>query len=702
MVAVLLCGSVLAILNQSFLSPALPSIMADLSVDRTTAQWLTSGYSLVEAVVIPLSAYLLGRFSLRALFIGGMGIFTVGSLAAVVAPNFGVLLLGRILQAVACGITMPMVSTVILLVFPREKRGTAMGFIGLVVGFAPALGPSVSGLLVDSVGWRALFLIVVVLAVVVEVIACVFLKKFGNFQRITFDFPSVVLSALGLVSLLYGLSTFSSSTNYAATAAFLVVGIVLLAFFAHRQLKLEVPMLRVGILRTRQYATSVGVIMLIQAALMGTGVLMPLYIQDVRGLSATVSGLVMLPGAVIGAILGFIAGRLFDRVGARKLVLPGGIVVIAGALGLVTLWVDTGLAHIVLAYTLLAMGLQFITTPLNTWGVNSLPNDVIQHAQSLSNTMNQVAGATGTALLVSLSALAPYVFPTHPALEQACLGDRIAFCGTLVILAIAFVVMLALVHDKKRGGEETGDAHTGAAGSHGAGAASAHGASARRVEEDERHPQLDHAFSDLPESIEDLSVFDVMDHLPVSVPKTASMEDVLRILARTQTSGVPVLDDERNVVGFVSDGDVARCLGKSDVTFMDASLNIYRMVDEGTPQERLDDTMHLNVMDVATKRVVSVDEDMPFDQACHVLSEKRIKKVPVTRGGKLVGTLSRRNVVRALAAIMDERMADGADAADEADGSGGEAAVVIDGETAAAGEVGKSGAANEASPAGDK
>ena len=171
MVGVLLVGVLLAVLNQTLLSPALPAIMGDLQVDATTVQWLTSGYSLVEAVVIPLSAYLIGRFTTRQLFISAFALFTAGSLAAAIAPNFWVLLLGRVLQAACTGMSMPMVFTVILLVFPREKRGTAMGVIGLIIGFAPAVGPSVAGLLVDSVGWRALFAIVTVLSVVVIVLA---------------------------------------------------------------------------------------------------------------------------------------------------------------------------------------------------------------------------------------------------------------------------------------------------------------------------------------------------------------------------------------------------------------------------------------------------------------------------------------------------------------------------------------------------
>ena len=378
MVGVLLTGTLLAVLNLTMLSPALPAIMSDLGVDATTAQWLTSVYALVEAVVIPLSAYLVGRFTTRQLFITALSVFTAGSLAAAVAPNFWVLLLGRIMQAACTGAVMPMVFTVILLVFPREKRGTAMGVIGLIIGFAPAVGPSLSGLLVDSVGWRALFAIVTALGVVVVVLAACLLRNYGNFARTSFDKLSVALSTVGLVCLLYGLSTFASTTNMALTLGLIAVGIVLVAFYVRRQLKLPEPMLNVRILKTRPYATAACVVIIVQAALLGTEVITPLYIQGTLGFTATMSGLAMLPGAVIGAFTGLVSGRLFDRFGVRKVAVPGVLVAVLGASGLARLGIDANFITVVLTYTTLVIGLQFTMTPLNTWGVNSLDNRVIQ------------------------------------------------------------------------------------------------------------------------------------------------------------------------------------------------------------------------------------------------------------------------------------------------------------------------------------
>lgn len=642
MVGVLLVGVLLAVLNQTLLSPALPAIMNDLAVDATTVQWLTSGYSLVEAVVIPLSAYLIGRFSTRQLFISAFALFTAGSLAAAIAPNFWVLLLGRVLQAACTGMSMPMVFTVILLVFPREKRGTAMGVIGLIIGFAPAVGPSVAGLLVDSVGWRALFGVVTALSVVVIVLAVAVLKNYGDFARAPFDKLSVVLCTVGLVCLLYGLSTFASTDNMIVTVALMVAGLVLCLLYVRRQLKLPEPMLQVGILGTRKYATSVIIIVIVQAALMGTGVITPLYIQGVLGFSATMSGVAMLPGALIGAFMGLVSGRLFDRFGVRRVVIPGVIVAVLGASGLVRLGIDSGFITLTLTYTVLVVGLQFTMTPLNTWGVNSLPNSVIQHAQGVSNTLNQVAASMGTAVLVSISALAPAVAPDAPALEQSYLGDHMAFITTFALMCVAALIILFFVRDKARAagavaataaerGQEPVDY-----------AAGFDGVTVDAIEGDALDP--DHTYT----------AAEVMNREPVCARDTAAMAEVIRLMDANQTSGLPVVNAAGDLVGFVSDGDVASYLGKTEIALLDSTLlNGYRYIDDETEASRLRDLLALNVMAVATKRVISVDAATPVDEVCALFAAKRIKKVPVVQDGKLVGALSRRNIMRSLVEAID-------------------------------------------------
>lgn len=637
MVAMLLSGALLAVLNQTLLSPALPAIMDSLQVNATTVQWLTSGYSLVEAVIIPLSAYLIGRFTTRQLYISGYVLFTAGSLLAAVAPSFPLLLLGRMLQAACTGIVMPMVFTVILLVFPREKRGGAMGIVGLIMGFAPAIGPSVSGMLVDSVGWRALFLIVTALSVLVLLSAIFVLKNYGDFERTSFDKLSVLLSSVGLVCLLYGLSSFTSSDNLAVTGALIVVGIVLLALYVRRQLTLETPMLKVSILTTKPYATGVCIVVIIQAALMGTGVITPLYIQGVLGQSATVSGVCMLPGAIIGALLGLVAGRLFDRFGVRRVVIPGGLVMLCGAVGLTLLGIDSPVVMVAAVYTVLTMGLQFTMTPINTWGLNSLDNSVIQHAQGLSNTLNQVAAAFGTALLVSLSALGPLASPEADVLGQTYAGQHISFCTTAGLVMVALVVILVLVRDSKRP-SQTVSAKTAAK--------KAASPAAEHKTEKAAQPEID-----AEQAAEKVFVRDAMNLNPVYVSAAATMRDVVLIMAETDASGVPVVDEAYHVVGFVTDGDMAKYLAKNNTSVFDASYSLYSLADGDEVRERLKKLLDLNVESMATKRVVATTPDTPIDEAIQVLSSKRIKKMPVVdEEGKLIGSLSRRNIVQAIAA----------------------------------------------------
>lgn len=456
MIVVLLSGTFLAVLNATLLTPALPTIMESLSIPSTTAQWLTSGYALVEAVVIPLSAFIMGRLTTRKLYLGGITLFLVGSVMAALAPSFAVLLLGRVFQAMATGAMLPMVGSVVLLTFPPERRGSAMGIVSLLIGFAPAIGPTLSGVMIDLAGWRFIFVIVSVLAALILVAAAFTLKNYTQFKRTSFDLLSVVLSTLGLLSLLYGISSFSSTENYLLTVGLIVVGLILIGLYVYRQLHMETPMLQVGILKVRNYRIVVTLVMLFTAGLIGMETIMPLYIQNVLGHSATVSGLTLLPGALIGGFVSVLAGRLFDKRGVRMPVLIGSGIVVVAALGFGTFQLDSPILYVCVVYALMAIGMQFTMTPLNTWGINSLPNEVIQHAQSTSNTLNQVAGSFGVALLVSISALVSGMMGTHPEIEATYFGYHASFFATAALAILAVVIILLFVRDRRgKGSKQT-------------------------------------------------------------------------------------------------------------------------------------------------------------------------------------------------------------------------------------------------------
>ena len=641
MIVVLLAGAFVAVLNATLLTPALPTIMADMGIASTTVQWLTSGYALTEAVIIPLAAYLMGRFSTRRLFIGGMTLFAAGSLVSAVAPVFPLLLLGRVMQACATGFVMPMVFSVILLVIPRERRGSAMGIIGLVIGFAPTIGPSLSGVLVDTVGWRAIFIIVAAVAAIIVACAAKMLKPYGEFRRSRFDLLSVVLSTCGLICLLYGLSSVSSSTNLGFTVGLIVAGIALVGLYAYRQLNLAEPMLRVDILKTVNYRTVVIVIALFQAALIGMETVMPLYIQGVLGQSATVSGLTLLPGALIGAFTGMLAGRLFDKFGVRVPVLIGAAVVLCGVLGFTQFRADSPVLLVSVMYAVLAIGIQFAMTPVNSWGVNSLPNEAIQHAQSTSNTINQVAASFGTALLVSVAATVSGAASDLAGVERTFAGYHASFCTTALLAACAIVLILVFVRDKKKVDVPS---EAAAASDAQADVRASDGAPFADV------PAPSDAFARAADkALSGFTLAQVMNPNAATVSNSACMREVIAILAATNTSGVSVVDPAGKLVGYVTDGDIMRYLARNDFNMSSPSAGVsLSLQDDEDMEGRLAALASLNVMELATKRVVSVDIDTPLDVACAILAKRRIKKMPVTSNGVLVGALSRRNVLHAM------------------------------------------------------
>ncbi len=610
MVIVLLAGAFLVVLNQTLLTPALPTIMTHLNVNATTVQWLTSGYALVEAVIIPLNAYLIGRFSTRKLFIGGMALFAAGSALCAVSPSFLFLLLGRVLQACATGVVMPMVFALILLIFPRENRGVGMGLVGLIVSFAPAMGPSISGLLVDGIGWRALFVLVVGLTFCVIVAAIAALKKFEGFDRTTFDGFSVVLIAVGMVCLLYGISTSTSSPNPVLPVVLIVVGAAIIALFFRRQLKLDNPILEVRVLKYREFLIITITILFLEGVLIGGSVLFPIYIQNALQASATISGLVMLPGALIGAFFGLLSGKLFDKYGVRGITLLGAVVLLAGGIGYVMLQDATPLFVACIAYTVVCLGIQALITPLNTWGINALPNISLPHGNAIIATIEQVGSSLGTAFVVSLTALSSlYTTPETSAAEQAYVGCHFAFMGMLLLIAIIAVIIAVFVRDKK---------------------------TARNVAPNSI-PGIDRAWL----------VSDIMNASPDTLPATATIRDAIAVMQKTETNGIPLIDEKDTVVGFLSDGDILKYLARHNSSHLDGA-NYIIMLETDSFQERIKTACALNVMQLATKAVVTVEASDQADCAFRILSDKKIKKAPVVQDGKLVGTLSRRNIMKAL------------------------------------------------------
>lgn len=405
MIAVLFVGAFVSFLNNSLLNVALPSIMEDLEIENySTVQWLATGYMLVSGVLIPATAFLITRFSNRNLFITSTAIFTFGTAMAAFAPNFGTLLAGRMVQAAGSSVMGPLLMNVMLISFPREKRGTAMGVFGLVLITAPAIGPTLSGYIVEYYDWRLLFEMILPLAIISLILA---IWKLDNVmevnKNVTIDYWSVVFSTIGFGGLLYGCSTASSDGwDDPVVLTTLIVGAVTLIIFVIRQFKLEKPLLDLRVYKYPMF-TLASIIAVVNSVAMFSGmILTPAYVQNVRGISPLESGLMMLPGAIVMGIMSPITGRLFDKYGPRILAVVGLIITAVTTFMLSELKMDSTYMYIIMIYTFRMFGMSMVMMPIMTNGLNQLPNRLNPHGTAVNNAAQQVSGSIGTAILVSV------------------------------------------------------------------------------------------------------------------------------------------------------------------------------------------------------------------------------------------------------------------------------------------------------------
>jgi EmrB/QacA subfamily drug resistance transporter len=400
---ILMIGAFIAFLNNTLLNIALPSIMKDLAVGPTTVQWLTTGFMLVNGILVPTTAFLIQKFSVRRLFLVAMGLFTLGTILAGFAHVFPVLLAGRMVQASGSAIMMPLLMNVMLVSFPIEKRGAAMGVFGLVLMGAPAIGPTLSGWIVENYDWRMLFHFVTPIAIAVFLLGLFLLKDKKDKVDIHLDFFSVVLSSIGFGGLLYGFSS-AGSKGWDSPIVYLtiIVGVLSLSWFVLRQFKLETPMLNFRIFRYPMYSLSASISMVLTMALFSGMLLLPIYVQSIRGISPIDAGLMMLPGALLMAIMSPITGKLFDKYGGRILAIIGLSLTTVTTYFFSNLSLETTYTQLVILNTVRMFGISMVMMPVSTNGLNQLPMRYYPHGTAMNNTTQQVSGAIGTAFLVTI------------------------------------------------------------------------------------------------------------------------------------------------------------------------------------------------------------------------------------------------------------------------------------------------------------
>ncbi|WP_244226596.1 DHA2 family efflux MFS transporter permease subunit [Paenibacillus protaetiae] len=400
---IMILGAFLATLNQTIMSVATPELMNDFNISATTAQWLTTGYMLVNGVLIPITAYFMQRFTTRQLFQASMLVFLVGTIVSAIASNFPVLLTGRMIQAAGAGIIMPLLMNVILTLFPPEKRGAAMGLVGFAIIFAPAIGPTLAGYVLEHYKWQTLFYAMIPLAVIVIICSYVYLKNVSEREHTKIDMLSVILSTIGFGAMLYGFSR-AGSLGWSSAEVVLMIagGIIALALFTWRQLVSRNPLLDLRAFKHNMFTLTTIINIAVTMMMYADMMLLPLYLQNARGYSALESGLLLLPGALVMGFLMPVTGRLFDRFGAKWLSIIGLIITIGTTVGFIHLTESTSYTYLILMSTGRRIGMALFMMPIQTAGLNQLPPRLNAHGTAISNTIRQVAGAVGTSLLVTV------------------------------------------------------------------------------------------------------------------------------------------------------------------------------------------------------------------------------------------------------------------------------------------------------------
>lgn len=388
---------------QTALTTALPPIIHDLHISVSSGQWLTSGYSLAMGIMMPLTAFLITRCPTKKLYVSAIGIFLAGLVVCIFANSFPMMMVGRVLQACSNGITTSMAQVVLLTIYPPEKRGTIMGWYGLSIGAAPVIAPTIAGILVDTVGWRMIFIIAGVVLFVSFLMAVSIFDNVLETHIKKFDITSFALSAFAFGGITLGMGNLSSmGITSAATFVPLIIGIIAGILFTRRQLNLEEPFLNVRILKVKGYRLSVIGSMMLYLVMMGSSVIMPLYVQTILGKSATISGLVTLPGSLAMAIVSPFAGKIYDKFGMKRLAVAGAIMMTISTLGMSFIGAHTTIVIAALLNVIRSISIGCLMMPFVTFGISSMGEEHTADGTALLTSLRTIAGAIGTAVFVGI------------------------------------------------------------------------------------------------------------------------------------------------------------------------------------------------------------------------------------------------------------------------------------------------------------
>ena len=431
------------------MTTALPNVVDYFGISTSVGQWITSGYSLAMGMIMPLTAFLITRFPTKKLYLVGIGGFILGLLVSIFAGNFGIMMAGRILQACGNGVLMTAAQVIILTVYPVDKKGTMMGTYGLATTAAPVVAPTIAGLMIDAFGWKSIFYVALVILAVSFVISCFVFEDVLELQDKKFDVVSFVESIVGFGGITLGIGNISSFGLISVEGGLpLIIGAVVCALFILRQCGLEKPFLDVKILANRNYAVSVIASMVLYLVMMGSSVMMPLYVQSVMGYSAVVSGLVTLPGSLATAVVSPFAGNLYDRIGIKKIFVAGSAALIISNVGMYFLTMNTPLWTAAALNVIRNISIGSLMMPLLTWGTSNVHPQKVADASSLLTSLRTIAGSIGSAVFVGImtavSAASAAVYGDNALMH----GMNVSFLWMAAGAVILFLISIFAVREK--------------------------------------------------------------------------------------------------------------------------------------------------------------------------------------------------------------------------------------------------------------
>lgn len=455
----LIIGAFFAILNETLLNIALTTLMAEFDITLSTVQWVATGFMLVMAIVIPVSPLLMGWFTTRQLFIGTMVTFFIGTVIAAMAPSFGVLLLGRMIQAIGTGLIMPIMFNVFLLIYPPHKRGKIMGIVGLVIMFAPAIGPTLSGIIVEYFGWRFLFIFVMPFTIFSILFALKYLVNVTEMTKPKIDWISIVYSTIGLGSTIYGFSHAGESADGFMTPSVfipIIIGVISILLFVFRQLKLDEPLMDLRVFKFPMFSHAVVLFVIIIMVMFASELILPVFMQGPMGLTAAAAGLLLLPGSLLNGIMSPFMGALFDKVGPKVMMIPATIILAVTMFMFSNLTAETPEWVIIVGFMLIMLSVSATMMPAETNGLNQLPKHLYAHGTAVVSTLQPLAGAIGVSVFLGLlnsrqqSYLEGAANPESQAAVSAAMVSGVEFVYFIIfIIALIASVMSFFVYRAK-------------------------------------------------------------------------------------------------------------------------------------------------------------------------------------------------------------------------------------------------------------